>query len=246
MINALRPGSTPLELLLRRFCVPRRLRADDVARFGEAAAEGHAHAPGAELARSETGLPTLRLVASGFIAEVRTMSDGRRQITALRIPGDLFGAEWSPQPCDVIALTAAQTLDAAPLAAARSDPSPRFNAWRQAWAAGQAEEAERMTDQIVRLGRLTAYERMGHLLLELHDRLARVGLAGPGMFHLPLTQEVMADMLGLSIVHVNRTLQQLRKDGLVLYRPGQAALPDPVRLAEACAYAPREAITQAS
>ncbi|MGA0607541.1 Crp/Fnr family transcriptional regulator [Phenylobacterium sp. VNQ135] len=242
MINALRPGATPLDLLLRRFCVPRRLRPDDVARFGEATTDAQSHPAGAELSSADGHRPGLRLVASGFIAEVRTMSDGRRQITALRIPGDLLGDEWSPQPCDVIALTSAQTVDASALATARKDPSGRFDPWRQAWAAAQAEEEGRMADHIVRLGRLTAYERMGHLLLELHERLMRVGLAGDGVFHLPLTQEALADVLGLSIVHVNRTLQQLRKDGLVNYRPGQVALPDPQKLAAACLYAPRAGV----
>jgi CRP-like cAMP-binding protein len=70
-------------------------------------------------------------------------------------------------------------------------------------------------DHIVRLGRLTAYERVAHLVLDIRDRLALVGLAAPDSFPPPLTQETLADVLGLSSVHVNRMLQQLRRDGLV-------------------------------
>ncbi|WP_309087814.1 helix-turn-helix domain-containing protein [Phenylobacterium sp.] len=246
MISALRPVIAPVELLLRRFSIDQQLRPDDVAHFGQPTAEAHSHPPASEISRPGVGVPGLRLVASGIVAEARTLRDGRRQITALRLPGDLFGAEWSPQHCDVIALTAATTMGASALHVALRDPSPRFDAWRLAWTMAQNEEEKRRADHMVRLGRLTAYERVGHLLLELRERLARVGLAGAGSFHLPLTQETFADMLGLSVVHVNRTLQQLRRDGLVNYRPGHVALPDPEQLASVCAYGSRSGAATSS
>ena len=83
-----------------------------------------------------------------------------------------------------------------------------------------------MSDHIVRLGRQTAYERMVHLMLEFHHRLQIAGLATNDSFPMPLTQEVMADSLGLSVVHVNRTLQQVRRDGLLEIRSGQVKLLD--------------------
>ena len=76
----------------------------------------------------------------------------------------------------------------------------------------------------MRLGRQTAYERMAHLLLELHGRLAEIGEARGESFHLPIKQEVLADALGLSLVHVNRTLQQMRRDGLIDMRGAQLTL----------------------
>lgn len=83
-----------------------------------------------------------------------------------------------------------------------------------------------MARQVVRLGRLNAYERTAHLLLELHERQVRLGSARGGALHLPLTQDVLADILGLSAVHMNRTLQQLRRNVLVDYRPGRTVLQD--------------------
>ncbi len=91
---------------------------------------------------------------------------------------------------------------------------------------GTLDEAS-LLDHIVRLGRQTAYERMAHLLLELRWRLAEVGLGDERKFPLPLTQEVLADALGLSIVHVNRTLQQLRREGLLEMRAGFVELLKP-------------------
>ena len=82
-----------------------------------------------------------------------------------------------------------------------------------------------MGDQITRLGRRTAYERFGNLLLELYHRLHVVGLARDGRFALPLTQEMLADALGLSVVHVNRTVQQMRRDGLLELRAGTVVIP---------------------
>jgi CRP-like cAMP-binding protein len=78
----------------------------------------------------------------------------------------------------------------------------------------------------VRLGRQTAYERMAHLLLELHARLTEIGEARGDSFNLPVKQEVLADALGLSLVHVNRTLQQMRRDRLVDMRGAQMTFLD--------------------
>ncbi len=81
-----------------------------------------------------------------------------------------------------------------------------------------------LCNQVVRLGRQAAGERFAHLMLELHERLERVGLAENGRFTMPLTQEALADVLGFSVVHVNRTIQQLRRDRLLDIRNGTAML----------------------
>ena len=87
----------------------------------------------------------------------------------------------------------------------------------------QADEGN-LCDQIVRLGRQTAYERLLHLVLEFHHRLQAVGMVNGYSFAFPLTQEVLADALGLSVVHINRTLQQVRRDRLLDMRGGQVTL----------------------
>ena len=65
------------------------------------------------------------------------------------------------------------------------------------------------------VGQRTAIERMGHLLCELYWRFAAVGLTRDGSFELPLTQSELGDTLGLSTVHVNRTMQELRGQGII-------------------------------
>jgi len=88
----------------------------------------------------------------------------------------------------------------------------------------------RLCDQIVRLGGQTACERFAHLMLELYERLGCVGLAGDNCFARPLTQHVLADVRGVSVVHVNRTVQQLRHDDLLDVKGGRVHLMNPERL----------------
>ena len=95
-------------------------------------------------------------------------------------------------------------------------------------------------EQVVRVGRRTAYERMCHLLLELHHRLSLVGLAQDWRFPMPLTQEILADATSLSIVHVNRTLTQLRREHLVEIRQGHVTLLEPAELISIADFRPPE------
>jgi CRP-like cAMP-binding protein len=84
----------------------------------------------------------------------------------------------------------------------------------------------------MRVGRQTAFERTAHFILEIRERLGLVGLAGESSVSIPLTQEIMADALGLSVVHLNRTLQQLRRNQLIEFKSGLVKLLQPERLGE--------------
>src|SRR3546814_5185615 len=70
-------------------------------------------------------------------------------------------------------------------------------------------------EHILRLGRMSGYERTAHLLLELAERLSMVGLLSGNSFAMPLRQADLADSLGLSAVHMNRVLRKLQKDGMI-------------------------------
>lgn len=173
------------------------------------------------------------LVASGWAAAVAHLEDGRRQIVSLFLPGDVIDPVHDLQDgLEPLAMTTVRTMEAATLAVALDG---EFNATLKpltdAWAAARREAQARLVRHIVRLGRLSAYERTADLFLELHRRLRRAGVADERAMPLPLTQEMLADHLGLSVVHMNRTLQQLRRDGLIANRGGQLVFPDRGRLA---------------
>src|SRR5205085_4814309 len=76
-------------------------------------------------------------------------------------------------------------------------------------------ETAMYAEHLIDVGRRSAIERVAHFLLELLVRLQAIGLADERSYRMPLTQELIGDALGLSVPHVNRTLRQLREDGLV-------------------------------
>jgi CRP-like cAMP-binding protein len=194
------------------------------------------HAAGDELATEGDPTPPPCLIHSGWACRQRTLADGRRQILAFLLPGDSIGLTWrrTPEASSIVALTALETIDVRRMASA-------IDAGESPGLAGavriiEAREQFRLIDQIVRLGRQRAYERTAHLLLELHQRLAIVGLGENQRFALPLSQEILADALGLSMVHVNRILQQLRRERLIELRSGVAILLNAKQLTEIAEY----------
>ena len=93
--------------------------------------------------------------------------------------------------------------------------SKRNPALSQAMFWSAVREAARLAEHLTDAARRSAYERLSHLILELFVRLNAAGLTTGMSFHLPLTQELIGDALGLTTIHVNRTLQRLRQDNLI-------------------------------
>lgn len=183
---------------------------------------------------AESAVQRPRFIVSGWACRQRLMPDGRRQIFNLLLPGDSLGFGSRPALASATALTSIETVDGAAVdAAVKRGATP---ALARALAAAEVMEDALLLDQAVRLGRLSAFERVAHFLLELQQRLEIVGLGDRQRFPMPLTQEILADALGLSIVHVNRTLQQLRRGGLIELRSGVAILLQPGALAKLCDY----------
>jgi len=103
---------------------------------------------------------------------------------------------------------------------------------------GAAVEQACLFRHVARLGWLDAYERLADLLLEFGERLSSAGLAVGGSFPMPLTQEMLADALGLTSAHVNRTLQLMRREGVLDLRGSMVTLLDADRLRSRVDYRP--------
>ena len=169
-----------------------------------------------ELVNERGADPRLHVLLDGWACRYRLLADGRRQITMLLVPGDICNLDVlhvrnshealaTLTPCTVAGLDPATVRSLA-------DRSPRVaDAFGWLGAVENAVLAERNTS----LGRRSAREHLAHLLCELHVRLAAVGRAQDLRYTLSLTQEEIADVLGLTAVHVNRTLQGLRGAGLI-------------------------------
>lgn len=172
------------------------------------------------------------LLAAGWAAAVAHLQDGRKQIVSLFLPGDIIDPALdlrtglTPQ-----SLTSVRTVEARRLVAAMSEDLPgALQPLLAAWTLSRAAAESRLVRQVIRLGRLSAYERTADLLLDLQERQERAGLADGRGMRMPVTQEMLADHLGLSVVHMNRTLQQLRRERLIDYRGGRVLIPEPARL----------------
>jgi CRP-like cAMP-binding protein len=169
------------------------------------------------------------IVASGWACYARTLSSGGRQIFGFAIPGDTIGLADGPlarRGSEIVALTAIVLLDATGIRKALVESPGEYSGIRSVCDAEQDWHEARLLDQVVRLGQLSSIQRTAHLILELHHRMDRAGLAHNGQFQLPLTQFQIGETLGLSLVHVNRTIQALRSRGLLALNGGVAVIPN--------------------
>jgi CRP-like cAMP-binding protein len=212
------------------------LTAEEIDRIGALASTRRRWRPGTVLL-AEGRATGPHFVVSGWACSQRVLRDGRRQIFDFILPGERFGfaplAEGQARQA-VIALTGVETIEAGGLLDGAIGAAPG-GIW-QAVRAMRLEEDLRRLDHMVRLGRLTAYEKTAHFILEIQRRS---GAAEAQSFPLPLTQEAIADALGLSVVHLNRVLRQLRDAKVVELRGGVAFVHDPQALVAAAILTPR-------
>lgn len=165
------------------------------------------------------------VILSGWAAEQRVSVDGERQICRFLVPGDAAGLHLirAPRPSPV-AFTEVHCVEAHQLNQATVGSGAAAKARLMSLFA--AEEIRALHNQILRLGGLPAIGRVAHLLLELHTRCRRAGLFRGDAVETPLTQKALAEALGLSGVHVNRIMKQLRADGLIELHRGRFSIID--------------------
>ncbi len=228
-------------LLLHRLSRFASLSPEEVALVGSLATRSEDFAAGTELVAEGQLLDAPRLLLSGWACRFRMLPDGRRQIFEFILPGDTYGLSLRSQAIALttaIALTPVVIADAGPLLDAIVNKPEKFPGLTAACHGAANLEEAYLLNQLMRVGRQTAFERTTHLILELHERLSVVGLADESTVPVPLTQEIMADALGLSVVHLNRTLQQLRREQLIEFKNGRVKLLQPERLAEIANFRP--------
>lgn len=169
----------------------------------------------------------LYLVLDGWAMRYKSLEDGRRQVLSFALPGDICDQHvllLSRADHGMAALTA---ISVAEISAARlaeiARTSPRLlNALCWSDLVAQARQRE----WTINLGQRTALERMAHLICELFFRLRAIGLTHGTTCELPVTQATLADATGISAVHVNRTLQELRASNLITLRGKHLTIDD--------------------
>jgi CRP-like cAMP-binding protein len=179
------------------------------------------------------------LILQGWSARYKVLENGRKQITALLLPGDLCYAYDAPSHCvdHPIGTLTPVAFARIPLETVR-DVTRQRPALEEAlrWASLVTHSIQ--SELMVSLGQRNAMERLGHLFCELYMRLRNVGLTDGNSYDLVITQADLGDLLGLSNVHINRTLRDLRAVGLITLKGRRLTLHDFDALAEASLFDP--------
>lgn len=182
----------------------------------------------------------LFLVKSGWVALHHDLEDGRRQILDIALPGTFTGLlSWLeiPMPYCATALT-----DAEMVWFSRDTFFRAVDACEHLQTATRrliAHEVVIQDQHLVNIGLRSAAERLLHFLLETRWRLEAVGLLDGECFSLPIPQSTLGMVLGLTTVHTNRTLQSLRRHGLVETCPAKCVrIADIDEAARLCGFDP--------
>lgn len=167
------------------------------------------------------------ILLDGWAYSYKLVPDGGRQIIGFPLPGDFMGLR------SVLLRTSDHSFASVTDAVVSEVSSQRMSEVFQdfprlgsaiLWA--QSREEAMVVEHLVNIGRRSAIERLAHLFLELGDRLKMVGLVSSTEFACPINQYMLADALGLTAIHVNRVLRQLRERGLVTLRSQQVVIHD--------------------
>ncbi|WP_246167511.1 Crp/Fnr family transcriptional regulator [Sphingomonas piscis] len=154
----------------------------------------------------------------GWVSSSVRLRNGKRLIQKLHLPGDMLGTPslTLPSAADTLtALTEGKTSFVSEVSLRKLFASnPKLSALFF-----MAAQLERITlmDALASAGRSSALENMAHLLLDLHGRLGALGAVSNDSFYLPITQEMIGDILGITAVHVNRVLREMSRGGLVKF-----------------------------
>ena len=209
------------------------LEAPDVAALEAATAHPHRYAARKDLIREGDETGPMFVVLEGWICRYKILPNGARQIMAFLMPGDA---------CDLhIKLLVEmdhgiQAISPARVATVTRDQMQTMmhehpNIARAMYTAQLVDEGI-MRAWIVSMGRRSSIERVAHLICELYLRARSIGLTHDGHFALPLSQLVLADALGMTAVHINRVLKELRLSGAMALSRGSVAILDTAKLVQ--------------
>jgi CRP-like cAMP-binding protein len=207
--------------LLRKLANFTELSAEEKSAVDECCGDVRYFAAGEDVISQGDRTGGVKLLLEGFACRYKVLEDGRRQVVAYFVPGDLCDLRvfiLKRMDHSIGAVCASKVATISPenvLRLTHNYPSLTRALW---WSTLVEEAIAR--EWIVNVGQRNALERMAHLFCELLYRFRAVGLNDGMSCTLPLTQVELAETLGLSSVHVNRTLQALRKRKLITLENG--------------------------
>lgn len=236
MPSSAQPGANPL---IRKLSAAEALTEHDHTVLTDLCRRSRYVEAGRDIIRTGDPPSDVHLVLDGFAYRYKILPEGSRQIVAVLLPGDfcdLHVAILGEMDHAIATLTRCTVVDI-PAATIRDLTENRPRITRALWWATLVDEAI-LREWLSSMGQREAPERMAHLFCELLLRLGLVGFADGNGYDLPLTQIELADVLGMTSVHVNRTLRDLRGNGLAVLKSRRLTIPDVARLKAFCSFDP--------
>jgi CRP-like cAMP-binding protein len=197
------------------------------------------YAAGEDILAEDQKINNCHVILSGLAARYSLLPNGERQILAFLIPGDLCDAEvFILREMDHSVSALVPTTCAIISADTMKDLLREISCLSEALWWGTMTDLAVLRQRIVDVGRRDARERIAHLLYEMLVRYRVVGAARDDRMPWPITQDELADATGLTPVHINRTLKQLRDDGLIEFNRRELTVLDPKGLSEVAHFNP--------
>jgi len=177
------------------------------------------------------------ILQSGWAYCYKLLPNGGQQVITFSVPGDFMGMRsillrTSDHSFPTLTAAVVSGIDV-PRVSRVFDEFPRLGA-ALLWAVSRDESI--MVEHLVGIGRRDAIKRIAHFFLELGQRLELVGLATGAKYECPLNQYLLADALGMTAIHVNRVLRQLREMGLITVREHHVVIDDAAGLKKLAGY----------
>jgi CRP-like cAMP-binding protein len=197
------------------------------------------HPEGRTIVRTGATLSSSTLLVEGIVCRYKDLADGQRQIMELHVPGDfvdLHGFLLKQLDHNVGTMTPVKVASF-PHDGLRRITETHPHLGRMLWFSTLLDAAIHR-EKILSIGRRSAIARIAHIFCELLVRLRIVGLADDKGYELPLTQADLADVTGLTSVHVNRMLKKLRDENLLTFRGGTVTIDDWERLQRVAEFDP--------
>jgi CRP-like cAMP-binding protein len=231
-------GSAVTNPLVRKLAAFDRLSDDDYRLLDELVLNVRQVPARIDLIQEGDKPSDVHLVMEGFACRYKVLPDGKRHIMAYLVPGDFCDLHvfildemdhslGTLSPCRIVDIPRARILEL----------TERPAIARALWIAAMVDEAT-LREWLVNIGGRPAEERVAHLLCELLLRLRAVGLADGDKYVLPITQQDLADTMGLSNVHMNRVIQRLRAEKLITLKRQNLVILDMERLQELASFNP--------
>jgi CRP-like cAMP-binding protein len=226
-------SNSTLDALLQRLRTTSVIDEEDVAALGSLPMDLRTLGPAEYVVRDGQRSTACCLLAEGFCIRAKTTWEGRRQILSIHIPGeipDLLSLYLHVMDHDLMTLTdslvgyiphtALQDL-------VRRQPNLVAALWRDSLV-----DAAMFREWIVNVGQRPATSRLAHIVVELRARLKVIGRGQGNRIEMPLTQEQIGEAMGITPIHANRIIKQLREEGVLEFRRGYAVVLDESKLEE--------------